>query len=248
MKGCLDVRFEDHRTDIVPGTRRVKKTVSTLKGFRISETLYSLLLSFPTPTIQVSRYSAVINNFSVLSASCPCLFVCSKSFRVKYEPQMELMRGGEWPKWRRRGISKVEVYGGDVTWNVPITVWGKGRKLRNKQKNKHSLEVANESFISWEGYFWVDYLNLWFSEPGIKFLAAETGTEASGHCPRKSMNLSIDRAGAFVTWSGDCFGIYLVPCQWLKNRSSQGTLWNPVFVKHLPLQSINIYWALSFLR
>lgn len=88
VKGCLDVRPSceelSHITDLVADVRVVNKTVSALK-FRISETLqHSSGSSYST--IQVSGYSATINSFLALSASCPCLFVCSKSFRVKCEP------------------------------------------------------------------------------------------------------------------------------------------------------------------
>lgn len=85
VKGCLDVRScleELSYTSIEPGSRVLMQTVSILK-FRISETLCSILVRFPTPTIQFPGHTATTNHFLALSAHCPCLSACSESSRVK---------------------------------------------------------------------------------------------------------------------------------------------------------------------
>lgn len=64
VRGCLDVRScLEELSYIEPGTRVMMKSVSALKEFRISEILGSVLVCFPTPTIQIPGCSATTNHF-----------------------------------------------------------------------------------------------------------------------------------------------------------------------------------------
>lgn len=92
-----------------PGTRDLMQTVSTLK-FRISETLCSILVCFPTPTIRFPGHSATTNHFLALSAHCPCLSVANKPGLGASNQilSVELLRGGDWPMRRRRGVAKTD--------------------------------------------------------------------------------------------------------------------------------------------
>lgn len=117
-------------------------------------------------------------------------------------------------------------------WFVRLPGW----ESKKQTENKHNPKAANKSVTPWDGYCWVRHLSHGLLEPGIKFLAEETGMEARG----ESMNFSSGGAGASITWCGDSFGVNLVTFQWLKNKNSQRIV-DAVFVNHFPLQSTDIY-------
>lgn len=67
-------------------------------------------------------------------------------------------------------------------WFVRLPGW----ESKKQTENKHNPKAANKSVTPWDGYCWVRHLSHGLLEPGIKFLAEETGMEARG----ESMNFS----------------------------------------------------------